>query len=78
MSSASPPEVVVTSKHSLGSVVGQEVSHAQMGEIWLDRHLESKGKTKADFAQRLWDENVTAVAEVSAQYYFEMQLTPAA
>lgn len=53
------------SKHSLGALVGIEVSHAQMGEKWLDRHLERKGKSKEDFAKRLWDENITAVAEVS-------------
>ncbi|KAG9022544.1 hypothetical protein FS837_006300 [Tulasnella sp. UAMH 9824] len=52
------------SKHSLGALVGIEVSHAQMGEKWLDRHLERKGKSKEDFAKRLWDENITAVAEL--------------
>ncbi|KAG8986078.1 hypothetical protein FRB94_008228 [Tulasnella sp. JGI-2019a] len=60
----SPSEVVVMSKHSLGALDNRDVSHAQMGEKWLDRHLESKGRTKAQLAQRLWDENVTAVAEL--------------
>lgn len=64
MAALTPTEVVVMSKHSLGGIEGHDVSHAQMGEKWLDRHLESKGKKKADFAKRLWDENITAVAEV--------------
>ncbi|KAG8844328.1 hypothetical protein FRB96_003087 [Tulasnella sp. 330] len=60
----SPSEVIVMSKHSLGALDNRDVSHAQMGEKWLDRHLEAKGRTKAQLAQRLWDENVTAVAEL--------------
>ncbi|KAG8989755.1 hypothetical protein FRB90_002083 [Tulasnella sp. 427] len=64
MSALSPTEVVVMSKHSLGALPGYTVSHAQMGEKWLDRHLERKGKSKTDFAKRLWDENITAVAEL--------------
>lgn len=65
MSALTPTEVVVMSKHSLGAVNGSDVSHAQMGEIWMDRHLKKAGKSRKDFAQWLWSENITAVAEVS-------------
>lgn len=64
ISALSPTQVVVMSKHSLGALNGYDVSHAQMGERWLDRHLERKEKSKEDFAKWLWDENVTAVAEL--------------
>lgn len=52
------------SKHSLGANDNRDVSHAQMGEKWLERHLAKSGKTKAELAKRLWDEEITAVAEV--------------
>ena len=64
MSALTPDKVVVCSKHSVGALEGIDVSHAQMGEIWLDRHLEAKGRSKADFAKCLWNENITAIAEV--------------
>ena len=40
------------------------MSHAEAGEVWLRKYLENKGKTEADLAARLWDSNLTAVAEV--------------
>ncbi|KXN82196.1 tRNA ligase 1 [Leucoagaricus sp. SymC.cos] len=57
-------KLLITSKHSLGPIEGVPLSHAQAGERWLKRYLEEKGKTEAEFAKRLWDENWTAVAEL--------------
>ena len=57
-------KLVITSKHSLGPVAGQTQSHAQAGETWVKRYLEQKGRTEADLARRLWDNNWTAIAEV--------------
>ncbi|KLO10607.1 RNA ligase [Schizopora paradoxa] len=59
-----PEKLLITSKHSLGPVKGADVSHAEMGERWLLRHLELVGKTTAQFAKVLWDNNWTAVAEL--------------
>jgi tRNA ligase len=61
----SPRSLLITSKHSMGENPGRLVSHAQMGEHWLDRHLASKGKGRQDLACTLWEKNMTAVAEVS-------------
>jgi tRNA ligase len=60
----SSSKLVVTSKHSLGSVTGQGLAHAVAGDAWLKRYLEQKEKTEADLAKHLWDNNWTAVAEV--------------
>ncbi|KAF8056574.1 RNA ligase-domain-containing protein [Lyophyllum atratum] len=49
-----PSKLVITSKHSIGPVEGQAISHAQAGEGWLRKHL----------ATRLWENNWTAVAEL--------------
>ena len=59
-----PTKLLITSKHSIGPIEGVEKSHAQAGEMWLRKHLESKGKTEADLATRLWESNLTAIAEV--------------
>ncbi|TDL22055.1 hypothetical protein BD410DRAFT_771066 [Rickenella mellea] len=64
MAALSPTKLLVTSKHSLGPVKGADMSHAQVGEKWLLKHLEAKGKTPEEFAQVLWDNNWTAVAEL--------------
>lgn len=40
-------------------------SHAEMGRLWVARSLKAKGKTTKELAKRLWDDNVTAVLEVS-------------
>jgi tRNA splicing ligase len=40
-----------------------------MGEKWLDIHLEGKGKTRKQLAARLFEQNLTAVAEVGSLYY---------
>jgi tRNA ligase len=60
----SPTQLIVTSKHSLGSNESHAVSHAQKGEEWLDRHLESRGRSKRELAAELWTRNETAVAEL--------------
>ncbi len=55
---------MVTSKHSLGKTPGDKPSHAEVGERWLRKYFADKGRTEADFAKVLWDNNWTAVAEV--------------
>ena len=61
-----PAQLLVTSKHSLGPAPGASgaESHAQVGERWLRAHLARAGKTEAELARTLWDNNWTAVAEV--------------
>ena len=59
-----PSKLLITSKHSIGPIKGQAQSHAEVGERWLHKHLESIGKTETDLAKSLWDNNLTAVAEV--------------
>lgn len=60
-----PTSLLVTSKHAIGQAKeAGSVSHAEMGERWLDRHLASTGKTRQDLAHRLWKENWTLVAEL--------------
>lgn len=56
--------LLVCSKHSTGARVDTDLSHAVAGERWVERHLASKGKTKADLARELRRMNVTAVAEL--------------
>jgi len=55
--------LLVCSKHSTGPR-GNEVSHAVAGERWVDRHLQSVGKTREDLARELRKRNATAVAEL--------------
>ncbi|KAM6492799.1 RNA ligase [Amanita muscaria] len=59
-----PSKLITTSKHSIGPVEGQERSHAQVGEAWLRRYIEQQGKTEADLAKQLWENNWTAIAEL--------------
>ncbi|KAK7034072.1 tRNA ligase [Paramarasmius palmivorus] len=59
-----PTKLLITSKHSVGAVKGAERSHAQVGEEWLRKYFAQKGKTEAELAQRLWNNNWTAVAEL--------------
>ncbi|KJY02217.1 trna ligase like protein [Zymoseptoria brevis] len=56
--------LIVCSKHSTGSRDGTEVSHANAGEKWVERHLASVGRTKQDLAKELRRMNATAVAEL--------------
>jgi tRNA ligase len=61
-----PSKLLVTSKHSLGVTANEEeLSHAKVGEKWLRKYLSDKGKTEAELASTLWDNNWTAIAEVS-------------
>jgi tRNA ligase len=57
-------EIIVCSKHSTGSRQDTDLSHSQAGEQWVERHLASVGKTKADLARTLREMNATAVAEL--------------
>ncbi|KDQ53731.1 hypothetical protein JAAARDRAFT_182862 [Jaapia argillacea MUCL 33604] len=57
-------KLVITSKHSLGQVGNSPQSHAQRGEWWLQQQFEKLGKTEADLAGVLWEENWTAIAEL--------------
>lgn len=59
-----PEKLVITSKHSLGPIGQSEKSHAEAGEGWLKRYLKEKGRTEAELAKTLWDNNWTAIAEV--------------
>ncbi|KAJ7268196.1 RNA ligase-domain-containing protein [Mycena haematopus] len=59
-----PTKLLVTSKHSIGPTPGQSISHAQAGEAWLRRYFEQKGKSEAELAARLWENNWTAIAEL--------------
>ncbi|KAG0301216.1 hypothetical protein BGZ98_008538 [Dissophora globulifera] len=61
---------VVSSKHALGNpdiknVTAQtDGSHATKGREWLERCLAAKGKTLQQFGLWLWNQNLTAVAEL--------------
>jgi tRNA ligase len=59
-----PTDLVLTSKHAIGTVEGLEVSHAQKGEEWLEKTLKTAGKSKERLAAHLWERGWTAVAEV--------------
>ncbi|KAF4556938.1 RNA ligase-like protein [Elsinoe fawcettii] len=56
--------LLVCSKHSTGARDDVEVSHASVGERWVDRHLGSVGKNRQDLARHLYNANITAVAEL--------------
>lgn len=56
--------LLVTSKHSTGSIVGGGLSHSQVGKQWVAKHLERVGKSTQDLARRLRFMNATAVAEL--------------
>ena len=58
-------KLLVTSKHSLGPVQDQPISHAEAGEGWLHRHLAKKDKNAEQLAEILYKNNWTAVAEVN-------------
>ncbi|KAF7316285.1 tRNA ligase [Mycena indigotica] len=59
-----PEKLLITSKHSIGPLAGQDLSHAEVGEQWIHRYLKQKGKTEADLAGKLWENNWTAIAEL--------------
>ncbi|KZF18830.1 tRNA ligase [Xylona heveae TC161] len=56
--------LLVCSKHSTGPRDDADLSHATAGEKWVDRHLETVGKTRRDLALELRKMNATAVAEL--------------
>ncbi|KAG0200157.1 hypothetical protein BGX28_006688 [Mortierella sp. GBA30] len=65
---------VVTSKHFLGeqdpeknndaAAVPITVGHSSKGREWLEKSLAAKGKTMQEFGLWLWNQNLTAVAEL--------------
>ncbi|KAG0144313.1 hypothetical protein CROQUDRAFT_47484 [Cronartium quercuum f. sp. fusiforme G11] len=83
ISALTPSQLLVTSKHAMdteldekenandGGSTDKPVSHARMGERWLERHLDSVGLTKANLARELWDANATAVAELTDDTFEE-------
>ncbi|EXJ58843.1 hypothetical protein A1O7_06273 [Cladophialophora yegresii CBS 114405] len=56
--------LLVCSKHSTGTRSDVNESHANAGEKWIKRHLESVGRTTRDLARRLREMNATAVGEL--------------
>ncbi|CAI7572191.1 unnamed protein product [Penicillium pancosmium] len=51
-------------KHSTGVRHDTEISHAQAGEKWVEKHVASVGKSTKDLARTLREMNVTAVGEL--------------
>ena len=56
--------LLVCSKHSTGPRQDVNLSHAVAGERWVEKQLESLGKTSQQLARELRERNVTAVAEL--------------
>ncbi|KAI9928647.1 hypothetical protein ASPWEDRAFT_36421 [Aspergillus wentii DTO 134E9] len=56
--------LLVCSKHSTGVRSDAEVSHAQAGEKWVERHVAAVGKSSKDLARELRRLNATAVGEL--------------
>jgi tRNA ligase len=56
--------LLVCSKHSTGTRADTDVSHAQAGERWVERHVKSVGKSVKDLARELRQLNATAVGEL--------------
>ena len=67
-----PSQLVVTPKHSLCFHNDSEKSHAVVGERWLEKHLKDKGKE--ELAKTLWDDNLTAIAEVCRPFSLLLHL----
>ncbi|KAJ1948885.1 trna ligase, partial [Dispira parvispora] len=57
-------QLLVTSKHSTGAIENADVSHSQVGDQWVDRHLATRQLTRADLASFLYQHQVTAVLEL--------------
>ncbi|KXS10539.1 hypothetical protein M427DRAFT_159045 [Gonapodya prolifera JEL478] len=57
--------ILVTSKHAIGG------PHAEKGEEWLNKHLNSVGRTKKDLAEFLGNHNITAVFELADDEFEE-------
>ena len=56
--------LLVCSKHSTGPREDTEVSHAQVGERWVEKHVTTVGKSVKDLARELRQANITAVGEL--------------
>lgn len=56
--------LLVCSKHSTGVRQDTNLSHAQAGEKWVERHVASTGKSVKDLARELRRLNLTAVGEL--------------
>ncbi|GLA65385.1 hypothetical protein AtubIFM54640_007137 [Aspergillus tubingensis] len=56
--------LLVCSKHSTGVRSDTNLSHAQAGERWVERHVSSVGRSVKDLARELRRLNVTAVGEL--------------
>ncbi|KAJ5811742.1 hypothetical protein N7474_008043 [Penicillium riverlandense] len=57
-------KLLVCSKHSTGVREDVNLSHAQAGERWVERHVASVGRTVKDLARTLRESNMTAVGEL--------------
>lgn len=70
--------LIVCSKHSTGARADADISHANAGEKWVERHLATVGKTKYDLAMKLREMNATAVAELCDDEFEEhvLEYTP--
>ena len=64
MSGLEDGTLLVCSKHSTGTRSEVAESHANVGEKWAKRHVESVGKTTRDLAEVLRGMNATAVGEL--------------
>ncbi|KAK4996633.1 tRNA ligase [Elasticomyces elasticus] len=56
--------LLVCSKHSTGPRDNDSANHALAGEAWVDKHVQSVGKTRQGLARKLREMNATAVAEL--------------
>lgn len=56
--------LLVCSKHSTGARDDTDMSHAQAGEKWIERHVTSVGKSVKNLARELRRMNATAVGEL--------------
>ncbi|KAJ5880719.1 uncharacterized protein N7473_011772 [Penicillium subrubescens] len=57
-------KLLVCSKHSTGVRSDTNMSHAQAGEQWVERHVATVGKSSKELARTLREMNVTAVGEL--------------
>ncbi|CAJ0908912.1 10952_t:CDS:2, partial [Entrophospora sp. SA101] len=56
--------LLITSKHSLGIKQGGVSLHAIKGKEWVEKHLAKAGKSQTDLATFLYENKLTAVAEL--------------
>lgn len=64
MSGLEDGTLLVCSKHSTGVREDVDLSHAQAGERWVERHVTAVGKSVRDLAKELRRMNATAVGEL--------------